>query len=261
MDRIEFFYGFPVPKKEAPDYEEEEDEEEEDEEEDEEDELRGHVLEDRCADHRLYALGPGFCPVLFTLDDDDSCSFSSNCPGLPIFLKTKIAVQRCFQPFFSDSHYDPRDLRLALFFIEFSLEELKNAGVEVPSNLKGYKWNPHQVTFEQVEKPTTPSGWDEHTERWMPICTAPDEKAHSCQSGKLRFDDHKLVVEKTPFCTHLLRTTHEANEMCLMPALFARYRGPYCDCNCYCTNCGEFHLPSERKKHQPYGDGSGWPCD
>jgi hypothetical protein len=223
-------------------------------------EIRGHVVESPWADERYYAPKDGYLPVLFKLDVDDN-TVTSRVPGLPVFSKEQVKRARSFQKFFEDERYDEHDFEIAFFFIEFSLDELEKAGVVVPLSLEGYKWNPDEGTFEQVEKPTTPCGWDKHTQNWMPICTALDEKAHSCQSGKFRFDDHNLVVQNPPVCTHLLRTTYEAKDMRLMPALFARFGGPYCDCNCYCTNCGNFHLPSERKKHQPYGDGSGWPCD
>jgi hypothetical protein len=256
MDRIEFFLGFPIPEEEPADYEDSGDEEDEEDEEDEGGKILGHVLDNDWDDRRYYASGPGMFPVLFKLDGD-GCNVSSNHPDLPVFPVAKIETARCFKPYFEHPQYDPRDLGLALFFIEFSLEELKDAGVEVPSNLKGYKFNPCEVTFEQVERPTTPCDWDPVTQRWMPFCTAP-----GCASGKLCFDDHQAVVSNPPVCTHLLRNIDEVKPYHrYMHLLFSRFGGPYCDCNCYCTNCREFHLPSERKKHNPYKDGSGWPCD
>ena len=149
-------------------------------------EPRGHVLANSWEDHRFYVVPDGYVAVCYRLNDDGDVR--SEHDDLPIFKQNDIKTAWCFQNFFGDRYYDPRqDFELAYFFIEFSFDELRAAGVEVPANLAGYRFNPESAIFEEVEKPATPCGWDWITSCWQPICKAKDKEGSACCSGKLAF--------------------------------------------------------------------------
>jgi hypothetical protein len=99
-------------------------------------EPRGHVLENSWADHRFYVVQNGYFAVCYRLNDG---SVRSEHSGLPVFEQDDFSTAWCFQDFFGHSQYDPnQDFEQAYFFIEFSLDELRAAGVEVPEDLTGY---------------------------------------------------------------------------------------------------------------------------
>ena len=216
-------------------------------------EPRGHVLENSWADHRFIAVQDGFYPVCYRLKEGNVLSENSS---LPFFTQDDVRNAFCFQPFFGNQYYDPNeDFELAYFFIEFSLDELRAAGVEVPEDLTGYRFSPESATFDEVEKPATPCGWDSITESWMPFCTAEDEDEKKCTSGKLAFDWESRsdwILQPNNVFTHLTQDIGEAElNSKLMKNFFSKTGGPYCDCNCFCSNCNRFHLPSEESKHRP----------
>jgi hypothetical protein len=231
-------------------------------------EPRGHVLENSWADHRFYIVPNGYVAVCYRLNQNgDVCSEH---PDLPVFKQDDIETAWCFQNFFGDRNYDPRqDFELAYFFIEFSFDQLRAAGVEVPANLAGYRFNPETAVFEKVKKSATPCGWDSITKSFQPICEAEDEDGCKCCSGKLAFPwgssmSGWILREQSVF-TYMTQDHTEAKQNSkLMRNFFSQNGGPYCDCNCFCDHCNRFHLPWEKSSHHPY-DGenilSEWTCD
>jgi hypothetical protein len=216
----------------------------------------------------------GYFSVCYQLSDDGFVK--SGHSGLPVFKQDDFSSAWCFQDFFGNHLYDQRqDCGLAYFFIEFSLEELSNAGVEVPADLTGYWFNPESAIFEEVEKPATPCGWDWITQCWRPICNEKDEEEHQCCSGKPAFpwessmSDWMLEENNDVFTYMTQGDNREArrNSTRLMRNLFSQYGGPYCDCNCFCDHCRRFHFPWDGKKHRPYevtskyNERSEWTCD
>jgi hypothetical protein len=232
-------------------------------------EPRGHVLENSWADNRFYVVSDGYVAVCYTLNDDGDVR--SEHPNLPVFTKDDTENAWCFQNFFGDRYYDPsQDFGLAYFFIEFSLEELRAAGIEIPANLTGYLFNSESALFEVVEKPATPRGWDLITQSWRPICGAKDEEGHACCSGKLAFPwDSSMsnwILEEKNVYTYMTQgdIVKARLNTSLMKNFFSQNGGPYCDCNCFCDHCRHFHLPWEGSRHRPYdGDNilSEWTCD
>jgi hypothetical protein len=235
-------------------------------------EPRGHVVENSWADRRFYVVPDGYVAVCYQLSDDGSVK--SQHPGLPVFKQDDFSSAWCFQDFFGHHLYDQRrDFGLAYFFIEFSLEELSNAGVEVPADLTGYWFNPDSAIFEEVEKPATPCGWDWITQCWRPICNEKDEEEHQCCSGKPAFPwessmSNWILGKYNDVFTYLTNNTDEARRNAsLMQNFFSRNGGPYCDCKCFCSNCRRFHFPWDGKKHRPYevtskyNERSEWTCD
>jgi hypothetical protein len=231
---------------------------------------RGHVLENCWAIHRFIAVQEGFYPVCYRLNKNEGNVRSEN-SSLPFFTQDDVRNAFCFQPFFGNKYYDPReDFDLAYFFIEFSLDELRAAGVEVPADLTGYRFNPESATFEEVEKPATLCGWDSITESWMPFCTAEDDDGSKCTSGKLAFPwessmSNGMLRNNNNVFTYMTKDhTESRRNSKLMRNLFSQKGGPYCDCNCFCSNCRHFHLPWEKSSHRDY-DGKNvlgeWTCD
>ena len=230
-------------------------------------EPRGHVLENYWADHRFYVVSNGYVAVCYTKNDDSVCS---NHPGLPVFEQNIIIFASSFNEFFGHPQYIPRqDFDFAYFFIEFSLDELRACGIEVPAELTGYRFDPESAIFCKIEKPTTPCGWDWITQFWQPICLSENDEGHMCGSQKLTFpwdstmSNWILNVQNVYTC--MTQDIGDAKRnTTLMRNFFSQNGGPYCDCNCFCDNCRNFHLPWERSKHSPF-DGndilSRWTCD
>ena len=233
-------------------------------------EPRGHVLENSWADRRFYLVPDGYVAVCYTLNKDgDVCSEN---PGLPIFEQDDFSSAWCFQDFFGHPQYDSRqDFGLAYFFIEFSIDELRAAGIEVPADLTGYQFNPELAIFEVVEKPATPCGWDPITQSWRPICRAKDYVGSACCSGKLAFPwkssmSDWILDERNDVYTYMTQGDigKARQNTSLMRNFFSQNGGPYCDCNCFCDHCSRFHLPWEGSRHRPYGGQnflSEWTCD
>ena len=235
-------------------------------------EPRGHVLENSWANHRFYVVSDGYVAVCYTLNDDGNVH--SNNPNLPVFTQDDIETASCFQIFFGHSQYDPnQDFEQAYFFIEFSLDELRAAGVVVPEDITGFNFNPVSAKFEVVDKPGQNFGWDSISESWMPFCTAEDEDGSKCTSGKLAFPwelsmSNWMLKDNNDVFTYMTKDPKEARDnSSLMRNLFSQNGGPYCDCNCFCENCNRFYLPSEKSRHRPYevnsrfNEKSSWTCD
>jgi len=231
-------------------------------------EPRGHVLENSWADHRFYVVSDGYVAVCYTLNDNgDVCSEH---PDLPVFTKDDIENAWCFQNFFGHHQYDSsQDFGLAYFFIELSFDELRAAGVEVPADLTGFKFDPLSAQFEVVDKPGQNFGWDSISKSWMPFCTADDEDGSKCTSRKLAFPWESSmsdwILKDNNVFTYMTQDIGEAKlNSKLMRNFFSQNGGPYCDCNCFCDHCNRFHFPWEKSSHRPY-DGenifSGWTCD
>jgi len=232
-------------------------------------EPRGHVLENSWADHRFYVVSNGYFAVCYELyDDGNVCCKNSS---LPVFEQNDISSAWGFQDFFSHPQYDSsQDFGLAYFFIEFSLEELRAAGIKVPTDLTGYRFNPESALFEEVEKPATPCGWDPITQSWRPICVAEDDQGTTCTSGKFAFpwqsnmSDWILEDQNVHTCMSQGDIGEARRKTSLMRNFFSENGGPYCDCNCFCTHCRRFHLPGEGSRHRLYGGEnilSEWTCD
>lgn len=232
-------------------------------------EPRGHVLENSWADHCFYVVPDGYVAVCYQLRDDGYVY--SEHPGLPVFEQNDFSSAWCFQNFFEHSQYDPiQDFGLAYFFIEFSLEELSAAGIEVTADLTGFRFNPNSAIFEVVEKPATQCGWDSITQSWRPICGAKDKEGTACTSGKLVFpwksdmSDWILKEDNNVFTYMTKGDIGEARRnTTLMRNFFSQNGGPYCYCNCFCEHCRHFHLPWKGSKHRPYeGENvfSEWTC-
>jgi len=231
-------------------------------------EPRGHVLENSWANHRFYVVSNGYVTVCYTLNADGDVY--SEHPDLPVFTKNDIETAWCFQNFFGHPQYDPRqDFELAYFFIEFSFDELRAAGVKVPANLAGYRFNPETAVFEKVDKSATPCGWDLITKSFQPICEAEDEEGHKCCSRKLAFPWESsmsdwILREQSVF-TYMTQDIGEAKQNSkLMRNFFSQNGGPYCDCNCFCDHCNRFHPPWEKSNHRLFGGEnvlSEWTCD
>jgi hypothetical protein len=225
-------------------------------------EIRGHVVESFWAEHRFYVVPDGFFPVCYQLNDRDNTYQPSN-PKFPVFTEDDMTSAWCFQPFFEDSRNNRSD---AFFFIEFSIEELIDFGVEVPENLTGFKFDHVSAQFEEVQKPDGENGWDYVFREWAaPFCASED---CSCNHGNLAFDWEEksyLVLEKHPVCSYLARTVDEGHTASQksnpIMGLFSSQGGQYCDCNCYCSNCKKFYAPSHASMHQRHDDYSGWKCD
>ena len=235
-------------------------------------EPRGHLLENSWANHRFYVVPDGYVVICYRLNKDgDVCSEHH---GLPVFTQDDIKTAWCFQIFFDHPQYDPnQDFEQAYFFIEFSLDELRAAGVEVPEDLTGYQFHPVLAQFEAVDKPGQNFGWDSIILRWMPFCTAEDEDRSKCTSGKLAFDWESsksdwMLKENNNVFTYMTKDPTEARRNSIMLRnLFLQYGGPYCDCNCFCDHCNRFYLPGEESMHRPYevnspfNEESAWTCD
>ena len=228
-------------------------------------EPRGHVVDSYCADHRFYIVPSGYFAVCYTLKDGKVCSEH---PSLPVFEQSDVSSAWCFRNFFGHRTYKSIDFEIAYFFIEFSLEELSNAGVEVPADLTGYRFNPEKATFKEVEKPATPCGWDWITECWRPICDEKDEEERQCCSGKPAFPWYSpmsewILDERNDVFTYLTNDTDEARRNAsLMQNFFLQNDSLYCKCKCYCSNCRSFHLPAKKSEHRPYENDkeSRWTC-
>ena len=236
-------------------------------------EPRGHLLESSWANHRFYVVPDGYVVICYRLNKNgDVCSKHH---GLPVFEQDDFSTAWCFQDFFGHSQYDSRqDFGLAYFFIEFSLEELRAAGIEIPDDLTGYRFNPKSALFEVVEKPATPCGWDPITQSWRPICGAKDDEGSACCSGKLAFPWESsmsdwILKENNDVFTYMTQgdIVKARLNTSLMKNFFSQNGGPYCDCNCFCDNCRRFHLPWEGSIHRPYevtskyNEESAWTCD
>jgi hypothetical protein len=233
-------------------------------------EPRGHVLENSWADHRFYLGSGGYFVVCYKLRDDGYV-YSAH-PGLHVFEQDDFISACCFQDFFGHRQYNPKqDFELAYFFIEFSLDELRAAGIEVPADLTGYRFNSESALFEVVEKPATPHGWDPITQSWRPICRAEDDEGSACCSGKLAFPwesymSNWILDGRNDVYTYMTQgDIGEAKQnTSLMKNFFSQNGGPYCECNCFCDHCRHFHLPWEGSRHRPYGGKnilSEWTCD
>lgn len=224
-------------------------------------EIRGHVVEDSRADHRFYNVSDGFFPVCYQLNDDDNIYQQSN-PKFPVFTENDMTSAWCFQPFFEDSRNNRSD---AFFFIEFSIEELIDFGVEVPENVTGFNFDPLSAQFEEVQKPDGENGWNYVFREWaVPFCASED---CNCNHGNLAFDwmeKSYLVLKQHPVCSYLARTVDEgltsSQKSNPIMGLFSSQGGQYCDCNCYCRKCKKFYPPSDASKHSLYDDDSGWKC-
>ena len=236
-------------------------------------EPRGHVLENSWAEHRFYLGSGGYFVVCYQLSGDGSVKSAH--PGLPVFEQNDFSSAWCFQDFFGHRQYDPeQDFGLAYFFIEFSLEELRAAGISIPDDLTGYRFNSESALFEVVEKPATPCGWDLITQSWRPICGAKDDEGSACCSGKLAFPwdssmSDWILDERNDVFTYMTQGDIGKARLntSLMRNFFSHNGGPYCDCNCFCDNCRRFHLPWEGSRHRPYevtskyNEESAWTCD
>jgi hypothetical protein len=234
-------------------------------------EPRGHVLPNSWDNHRFYNVSVGFVPVCYRLNEDGSVR--SQHFGLPVFTQGDIETARSFQIFFGHHLYDrEQDFVQAYLFIEFSIDELRTAGVEVPANLAGYRFNPETAVFEEVDKSATSCGWDWITKSFQPICEAEDEDGCKCCSGKLAFPwgssmSDWILGDQNVF-TYMTQGIGEAKQNSkLMRNLFSQNGGPYCDCNCFCDHCNRFHLPWEKSNHRPcevksrFNEESYWTCD
>lgn len=235
-------------------------------------EPRGHVLENSWADHRFYVVPDGYIAVCYTLNADGNVR--SENPNLPVFTKDNIETAGCFQHFFGHHQYDSRgNFELAYFFIELSLDELRAAGVEVPEDLTGFKFDPLSAQFKAVDKPDQNFGWDSISESWMPFCTAEDEDGSKCTSGNLAFPwessmSNWMLKDNNDVFTYMTKDPTEARRNSIMLRnFFSQYGGPYCDCNCFCEHCNRFHFPWEKSMHRPYevnspfNEQSAWTCD
>ena len=232
-------------------------------------EPRGHVLENSWADHRFYVVPDGYIAVCYRLNEDGDVR--SENPNLPVFTKDNIETAGCFQHFFGHHQYDSRgDFELAYFFIELSLDELRAAGVEVPEDLTGFKFDPLSAQFKAVDKPDQNFGWDSISESWMPFCTAKDEDGIICKSGKLAFPwessmSNWMLNDNNDVFTYMTKDPTEARRNSIMLRnFFSQNGGPYCDCNCFCDHCNQYYLPWEKSSHRLYGGAnvlSQWTCD
>lgn len=228
-------------------------------------EPRGHMLENSWVEHRFYVVPKGYVAVCYTLQDG---IFKSEQECLPNFTQEDISSASCFIDNFCQNDDN------AIYFIEFSLEELRAAGIDIPDDLTGFRFNPESALFEEVEKPATPCGWDPITENWRPICGAEDKEGHRCTSRKFAFpwdsNMSEWIIGKTndvfTYMTQInIRYQDPRLNSSLMRNFFSKNGGPYCDCNCFCDNCRRFHLPWETSKHRTYDHSSnvlsGSECD
>ncbi len=234
-------------------------------------EPRGHVVENSWDDHRFYVVSGGYFPVCYRLSDDGSVC--SEHPDLPVFEQNNVSSAWCFRNFFGHRQYDSKqDFCLAYFFIEFSLDELRAAGIKVPDDLTGFRFNPELAIFEKVEKPATPCGWDWITQSWQSICVAEDDEGHACSSGKLAFPwessmSNWILSDQNVYTFMTVDSEEAIHNTSLMRNFFSQNGGPYCDCNCFCQNCRRFHFPWEKSRHRPFevtskhNEESDWTCD
>ena len=215
-------------------------------------EFRGYVLENSWTEPHIYIVPNNSYPVCYELNVQDGKLHSGN-SKLPIFELGQFESAWCFNPFFSESG----NVTDAYFFVEFRRSELEKLGLNVPADPTGYQFDPLKVSFTKIEKPGDNYDWDPNCKQWAPICTAMDESNQPCDCIKLVFDWEKQKdLLDLPVCSFRTRNLAEADEKSkqnhkYIESMFAidEGPGPYCVCNCYCGNCGEFYDPSDASLH------------
>lgn len=209
-------------------------------------EPRAFIIENTYETERNYTTDFGSFPVCYRYEGS---TLKSNLESLPIFDVEFIKTSWCFLEYFRKSFFQESDWTSAFFFIEFTSAQLKTARIDVPENLTGYKWDPYNARFEMVERPNyRQHGWDPTTERWMPICAC-----DGCESGKLEFrwtePDRNLL--RQALCSYHDQTSDDRDSAHTGKPflnLFSRRNGsgPYCSCNCFCSEHSVYHPPGEQ---------------
>ena len=199
-----------------------------------------HGIDSRLSEHRIYEVELDHFPVSYIFCRDDNKFYPGN-SGLPVFEMKYLETTHCAQPFFED-WFGSSD---SCFYIMFTSNDLRAAGIKVPEDHTGYRFDPSSVRFLFSEEPVG-HGWDPFFRQWIPFC---------CTSKELFFDWASFPDGmSTNVCSSKYRTPNEAISSrtdCPLVNLFSNRGGPYCCQECYCYDgCKRYYPPEEAKHHK-----------